>query len=691
MHTKRLFGILALGLGLTLALLWLLKPAHGAAESDAIRCVKPGGGDGCYASIQAAVDAANDGDTIRVAQGVYLETVAVSKSVTLEGGWSPGFTTRNWDVYITTIDAQRAGPVIWVNCPVSPTIEGFMITGGDATSTGLGWGGGINVYPPFPGGGVTSIRHNVITNNVGCSSCSAIGGQGGGIHVYNSSIAVEQNTIISNAARTGGDGGGQGGGVCVGWMAGAILTGNLIVSNTAVFSPTSTWTGQGGGVYVDSHDVTLCNNEIRDNVAAVTGTGQGGGVYAEGVSLHENRILSNSASISGTGEGGGLYADWVQDVADNLVQGNWASRGGDGSGGGIYAVQLQDADRNTIVDNRAKRGGGLYLCPYSYIGLRDNFIARNWATGDVVSTYDGGGGISSADGRATIVGNTIVSNAARLAGGGILVTAGDEYRVQDNRIQGNAAYAGGGLYVYSATGAIVHNQVINNGAVWWGGGMYLWGKASPLMDSNVVVSNTAWGFAGFAGGGIIVNVEAGTRVTLTNHIIARNTISTGVASGVHCVSGACALIHCTIVDNRLGSGRGDGVRISAVGDTNVLWNSVIAGHSTGVVISGGVTALLDYNDYYDNAVADVSGASLGAHSRTDDPQFEDRAARDYHLISASVLIDHGDSALSTPRDFEGDPRLNLPDIGADEYIRAHIYLPLVLRNFSEYGPGAFAP
>ena len=45
----------------------------------------------CYASIQAAVNAASDGSTIRVAEGAYYETVMLTKSLTLEGGWNAGF------------------------------------------------------------------------------------------------------------------------------------------------------------------------------------------------------------------------------------------------------------------------------------------------------------------------------------------------------------------------------------------------------------------------------------------------------------------------------------------------------------------------------------------------------------------------------------------------------------------------
>ena len=75
-----------LGLGLTFALLWLLSspsptlPAAHAAELHVCSS-------GCsYSSIQAAVDAASDGDIIKVATGVYTDlSVRPSNDVTTTG------------------------------------------------------------------------------------------------------------------------------------------------------------------------------------------------------------------------------------------------------------------------------------------------------------------------------------------------------------------------------------------------------------------------------------------------------------------------------------------------------------------------------------------------------------------------------------------------------------------------------
>jgi len=56
-----------------------------ATASAATSCVAPSGADGCYASIQAAIDAAHAGDTIAIHPGDYAENVTVDKPLTLGG------------------------------------------------------------------------------------------------------------------------------------------------------------------------------------------------------------------------------------------------------------------------------------------------------------------------------------------------------------------------------------------------------------------------------------------------------------------------------------------------------------------------------------------------------------------------------------------------------------------------------
>ncbi len=668
--------VLATSLGLSVALAFLVLPSAlptARAAGDVFYASHDCTGlSACYPTIQEAVLAAGAGDTVRVVAGTYMETILITESLVLEGGWSPDGTERDWALHVTTIDAQRTGPVIWVNAPVSPTIEGFVITGGD-DSAHLGWGGGIKVYLSAPDeGGLTIIRHNVITDNVACQT-SGCQGQGGGVHVYRSTIYLESNTIISNVARTNSQGG-NGGGVYVGWQSNAVISGNLIAHNTAVYSTTGTWEGEGGGVYCNHSGVELRNNEILNNVAVVSGTGKGGGVYAQG-DLYANTIVSNVASVHGPGEGGGVYADYVQDFEDNVVRDNVASLNGVGAGGGLYAKQLQRFKDNSIINNRATRGGGVYLKDFSRTEMRDNYVAHNEATGTSSGpVLDGGGGLYSLDRDLDAYGNVFYSNTTASGGGGILIAAGEGLILRDNSVEVNRAAWGGGIAALTGTGSIVANRIVDNESM-LGGGAYAADASGFLWDRNWILQNTATGFFGFSGGGMIIGLDAGTVTTLTNNVLARNAAgSNGLGGGIFLNEGEIRLFNNTLVDNDRGTYR-EGLFVAG-GDLQAR-NNVFVGHSAGVSVTGGTVAL-DYNAYFDNDV-DVVGASWGAHHLTADPRFVDRAGGDYHLLATSTLVDAGDPAVPVAHDVDGDarPRGAGVDVGADEVYRSASYVSAI--------------
>ncbi len=245
--------------------LWLLSP--GAAGSWAapaaatVRYVAPGANCGvgntpCYGSLQAAVNAAVSGDVIRVAVGTYTDAQAdpgsgtptlvyVLKTVILQGGWNSTFTSRNPAAYPTILDGEGRGPVVYVSgASAAPTIEGFVITGGNGSSVRVscGWpwvtgcGGGIFVSEAMP-----LIAHNVITNNVGSGESGT--GWGGGIHVANggAGLQIRNNTIISNSASSIESG--MGGGIALFNCAGTPeITANRIEGNSA-----GVVSGLGGG------------------------------------------------------------------------------------------------------------------------------------------------------------------------------------------------------------------------------------------------------------------------------------------------------------------------------------------------------------------------------------------------------------------------------------------------------------
>jgi parallel beta-helix repeat protein len=82
-----------------------------------------------YATIQAAVDAANRGDIIKVAGGTYTESVSVGDYLSLYGGYDATFTVRDPDLYPVLIDANGAGNGISIVNQDHVIIDGFEVTG----------------------------------------------------------------------------------------------------------------------------------------------------------------------------------------------------------------------------------------------------------------------------------------------------------------------------------------------------------------------------------------------------------------------------------------------------------------------------------------------------------------------------------------------------------------------------------
>jgi len=388
---------LVLGLGLMLALMWVLggatlPAAHATAlqrqyqpsplqASHVITVCLSGGCD--YDNIQAAMDASSNADVIKVAEGTYTrvqgrpsplgyngpsvvsQVVYISKSVTIQGG----YTTTNWITPYpvtqhTMLDAQGQGRVLFIAGDISPAIEGLHITNGDATDLGGGFG------PLWDAGGGMYVVDAALTLS-NCHVFSNSGGTetpfGGGLYLEYSNATLVGNTIISNTAFWGG--------AVHLWSSDATLANNTITSNTARV---------GGGLYVYDSVAEITKNTISCNAA-----GSGGGLSSEGGELRivENTIISNTASC----RGGGLLI-WKSDALlnGNIIVSNSASS----NGGGLGLISGHSKlVNNVIADNRADASGSGLYAEASTACLLYNTIARNHGgdgSGLVVShsTYD---------------------------------------------------------------------------------------------------------------------------------------------------------------------------------------------------------------------------------------------------------------------------------------------------------------
>ncbi|NYT20117.1 MAG: PGF-pre-PGF domain-containing protein [Methanosarcinales archaeon] len=159
-----------------------------------------------FTSIQAAVDAVVEGDTILVYNGTYIENVVVSQgNITIE--------SQSGNPDDTTVQANNSNDHVFYVTADYVTINGFNVTGG----SGIGFSEFLH----------SELRNNIISD--------------GGIFAYTSYITMINNTVISK---------------------GIILfdVSEGILENNEVFS----CSGTGITISNQAHG-TLVNNTIHDN------------------------------------------------------------------------------------------------------------------------------------------------------------------------------------------------------------------------------------------------------------------------------------------------------------------------------------------------------------------------------------------------------------------------------------------
>lgn len=272
-----------------------------------------------FSTIQAAINAAVDGDTVLVAPGTYFENIDFyGKYITVKSEAGPE---------ITVIDGDNADSVVKFISGEGPAsvLDGFTISNGRSgfDTMGFGNGGGIWIRYSSP-----HIMNNAIINNKAC--------EGAGISVDFGSPVIQKNTITNNA-QAGCSGGIGGSGISVGGAAATQILDNIISDNV---------TGSDGG---------------------------GIALFAAGQPIIRGNIISGNSS---SGWGGGIsmvnYSDAL--IVSNLIFDNRALEGG-----GIYWSVPNSAYgpilvNNTIADNDAQEGSGIFADGYDAMAKLTNNI-----------------------------------------------------------------------------------------------------------------------------------------------------------------------------------------------------------------------------------------------------------------------------------------------------------------------------
>jgi hypothetical protein len=498
---------LALAAFATAATAFLVATGSPAAST---LCV---GGPHCFATLQAAVNTAHDGDTISVGPGTFAGGVTIPISVDVIGAGAKR----------TTISG--GGPVLTIgtiNATSEPTvsIEGVTITGGLTTNSPesqaffgapnvVALGGGVEVPPAANGGlGATvTITDSVISGNRAAPAATLPLGP------------PCPGNVNCPFARGGGGG-------INSW--GALTLRNSVVSGNRVGGPVAS-DAEGAGIFGRRGPLTISDSVIEDNHAtAVAPNGRfadTGGVFAQGSSLtmDDTLVTDNSASLATA------MPDTVETNANS---------------GGVHIA----GDDDCVDPTQCVSGT-----------IRDSVITGNSVTAanSAGSAVDFCGGICN-DGALTLRGSTLTGNSvaatsplADASGDSAGMGMGGPAAISDSRLVGNsvtvsapngtATAQAGGMSTGDADLEVTIDDTVISGnqvsaaspggqAVVFGAGLSNGGLLTAASTTVSRNSGTASGPAGSAHGGGIWNSSFGGAppfgtLSLSDSVVSGNTLT----------------------------------------------------------------------------------------------------------------------------------------------------------------------
>ncbi|MCL5270398.1 MAG: right-handed parallel beta-helix repeat-containing protein [bacterium] len=333
-----------------------------------------------YTSLQTALAAAQPGDEIWVAAGVYKPTSGTDRSesfvmtagVAIYGGFGGGEAAReerNWTDHPTVLsgDIGVQGEVSdnvkhVVSGSSNAVLDGFTITAGNADDT--------------EGAGMVNDSVTTLTIAHCLFSGNAAGDGGGAMYNFKSSPLVAGCTFAGNSTAT------YGGGL-FNVYASPALTDCVFTGNTAL---------SGGGMYNAYGSPAATNCTFNNNTAG----GDGGGIYSYGGSPAATDCTFSGNTAGDGGNGGAITSNISSPTAANCV----FSGNSSGNSGAMASVGGSAMVRNCVfTGNTATIGYGGAMGNYSNTATIVNCTFNgNKAEG----AYGWGGALYNTGGAQTI-------------------------------------------------------------------------------------------------------------------------------------------------------------------------------------------------------------------------------------------------------------------------------------------------
>ena len=307
-----------------------------------------------FGDIQKAVDSADEGDTVYLKAGTYLNNGNGRISISHNNISIVGVKDS------TILDAQKTSGIFNIYTKNGITIKDIVFINSKANGSGgaLYMKSGTVTNCNFTNNtadysGAINMDSSTVTN---CNFSNNSAYRGGAVYFYSNGEVTNCNFVNNTASELGGAIRFSGTGTVTNcnfanneaYYGGAINIGSGTVTNCNFTNNTAT--SQGGAIRFSSTG-TVSNCNFTDNTA----TYYGGAVY-----FNSNGEVTNCNFINNTATGEDSWGGAIYIYSGTVSNCNFVNNTASGDGGAVYFSSTGEVTNCNFADNSASRGGAIF-------------------------------------------------------------------------------------------------------------------------------------------------------------------------------------------------------------------------------------------------------------------------------------------------------------------------------------------